>query len=117
MVNKVTLIGYIGTDPVFEKVTDEKIPLLKFRLATNEKYFDSNEEWKTDVQWHSVVLWREFAKGAQKALKKGFLIYLEGRLVHNAWNDNEGNKHYTTEVVATGFKLLSKKVIKENAPS
>ena len=91
MVNKVILIGNLGKDPEIRKL-ESGATVARFSLATNENYKDKSGEWQTQTEWHDVVLWRNLAERAENSLKKGFMIYLEGKLTTRSWEDQEGNK-------------------------
>jgi single-strand DNA-binding protein len=108
MVNKVILIGNLGKDPEIRKL-ESGASVARFSLATNENYKDKSGEWQTQTEWHDVVLWRNLAERAENSLKKGFMIYLEGKLTTRSWEDQEGNKRRTTEVVGSYFRNLTKK--------
>lgn len=109
MVNKVVLIGNLGKDPEIRHL-ENGTSVGKFSVATNESYKDKNSgEWKTQTEWHDVVVWRGLAERAERDLKKGKLVYVEGKLTHRKWQDKDGNDRYTTEVVANTFRLLEKR--------
>ncbi|MFK7806583.1 MAG: single-stranded DNA-binding protein [Saprospiraceae bacterium] len=108
MVNKVTLIGNLGRDPEIRRL-ESGSAVGKFSLATNESYKDKNGEWQTQTEWHDIVVWRNLAERAERDLKKGKLIYVEGKLTHRKWQDKEGNDRYNTEVVANSWRLLEKR--------
>ena len=77
---------------------------------TNENYKDrTSGEWITQTEWHSVVAWRLLAERAEQQLKKGKLVYIEGKLTHRTWQDDKGNTRYSTEVVANTLRLLEKR--------
>ena len=105
-VNKVILIGNLGKDPEV-KYLEGGVALAKFPLATSETYKDrSTGEKKSTTEWHNVILWRGLAEVAEKYLNKGSLVYIEGKLRTRSWEDQEGNKKYTTEVVADNMTML-----------
>ena len=108
MVNKVILIGNLGKDPEIRRL-ESGAAVARFSLATNENYKDKSGEWQTQTEWHDVVLWRNLAERAESFLKKGYMIYLEGKLTTRSWEDQEGNKRRTTEVVGSYFRNLTKK--------
>ena len=108
MVNKVTLIGNLGRDPEVRRL-ENGVAVAKLNLATNESYRDSNGEWQNQTEWHSVVLWRWLAERAEQNLKKGSLVYIEGKLTTRKWQDKDGNDRYTTEVVANTMRSLDKR--------
>jgi single-strand DNA-binding protein len=107
MINKVILIGNIGRDPEVRHLENGAI-VAKMSVATNESYQDKDEQWKTLTEWHEVVLWRQLAQRAEKVLKKGMLVYIEGKLTHRSWEDKNGIKRYATEVVAKTMRRLTK---------
>ena len=105
MVNKVTLIGNLGQDPEVRRL-ENGVAVAKFSVATTERYKDRNGEQQSQTEWHNVVVWRGLAEVAEKYLKKGKQIYVEGKLTHRKWQDKDGNTRYTTEVVANNFQML-----------
>ncbi|MBK9109430.1 MAG: single-stranded DNA-binding protein [Saprospiraceae bacterium] len=107
MLNKVCLIGNLGKDPEF-RTLESGATKANFSLATNESYKDRNGNWQKATEWHDIVLWRSMAERA-KSLKKGMLVYLEGKLTHRKWTDKEGRDHYTTEVVGDLLRILEKR--------
>ena len=108
MVNKVILIGNLGSDPEIRHL-ESGASVAKFSLATNENYRDKNGEWQKVTEWHDVVVWRQLAERASQTLKKGDAIYLEGKLSTRKWEDSEGNPRRTTEVVANYFRVLNRR--------
>lgn len=108
MVNRVILIGNLGADPEV-RTLESGAMVAKIRLATNENYRDKSGEWQTQTEWHDVVMWRYLAERAQEYLKKGAQIYIEGKLTHRLWDDKDGNKRKTTEVVAATFRQLGRR--------
>ena len=108
MINKVVLIGNLGRDPEIRRLENGSA-VGKFSIATNENYKDKAGEWQTQTEWHDIVVWRHLAERAEKDLKKGKLVYVEGKLTHRKWQDKEGVDRYTTEVVANVLRLLEKR--------
>ncbi len=108
MLNRVTLIGNLGKDPEVRHL-ESGSAVGKFSVATNESYKDKVGEWQTNTEWHNIVCWRNLAERAERSLKKGSLVYVEGKLTTRKWQDKEGNDKYTTEVVANTFRLLEKR--------
>lgn len=99
-INKVILVGNLGKDP--EVMTYENgVKRAAFSLATTESYKDKSDNWVEQTEWHNIVLWRWLA---EKNLIKGDKIYLEGRIRTRSWDDDNGNKRYTTEI--QGDKVL-----------
>jgi len=108
MVNKVILIGNLGRDPEIRRLENGAV-VAKFSVATNESYKDKNGEWQDQTEWHNVVAWRTMAEKAESTLKKGTTVYIEGKLSHRTWKDQDGNDRYATEVVANYLRSLTKK--------
>lgn len=108
MVNKVILIGRLGRDPEVRH-TGSGTPVCNFTLATNERFKDRNGEWQDRTEWHRIVAWSRLAEQCANLLSKGKLCYIEGRLQTRDWNDREGNKRQTTEVVAGLMRVLTPK--------
>lgn len=106
-VNKVTLLGNIGKDLEY-KVTPSGIPLCKFSVATSESYKDkATDEWKSSTEWHNVECWRGIAETANKHLKKGSKVYIEGKLKTDQY-DKDGVTQYRTKVVVSEIVVLEK---------
>ena len=107
-VNKVILIGNLGRDPEIKKL-ENGATLASFSMATSESYTDKVSGKKIEnTDWHDVVLWRGLAQLAEKFLKKGMKIYVEGRLKKRSWQDREGNTRYNVEVIGDEMTILSK---------
>lgn len=108
MVNRVILIGNLGRDPEIRSLENGAV-VAKFPLATNENYRDKTGEWQQTTEWHDIVVWRALAERAETTLKKGATVYVEGKLTHRTWQDQDGNNRRTTEVVASYFRLIGGK--------
>lgn len=106
--NKVTLIGNLGKDPENQTLTGD-LSVSKFTLATTEIFKDKNGQLHVQTDWHTIVLWRSLAELAKKYLNKGSLVYIEGKLKTRQFEDKEGKKRYTTEVVAEQLIMLDKR--------
>ena len=106
--NKVQLIGNLGQDPEIINLESGKT-LAKFSIATNESYKNAEGEKVTDTQWHNVVAWGKTADIVEKYLVKGKEVAIEGKLTTRTWDDKEGNKRYTTEVVCNELLMLGGK--------
>ncbi len=106
MVNRVILIGNLGRDPEVRRLENGAV-VAKFPIATNESYRDKSGEWQTLTEWHDVVVWRTLAERAESQLKKGSLVYVEGKLTHRTWQDQDGNNRYSTEVVGNYFRSIT----------
>ncbi|MCI0422089.1 MAG: single-stranded DNA-binding protein [Acidobacteria bacterium] len=106
--NKVILVGRLGKDPEL-KYTQGGTPVVKFSLATDETWKDQSGEKQQRTEWHNIVAWRKLAEICGQYLNKGKLVYIEGKLQTRSWDDKEGHKRYTTEVVADNMVMLSGK--------
>ena len=105
-VNKVILVGNLGSDPEV-KTTPSGAEVANFSLATSESWTDkASGEKQTKTEWHRLVLWRRLAEVAGQYLKKGAKIYVEGKLETRSWEDKEGQKRFTTEVVVHQLEML-----------
>jgi single-strand DNA-binding protein len=104
-VNKVILVGRLGKDPE-TRYTSSGQAVCNFSMATDETYKDRAGERQKRTEWHRIVVWAKQAEIAQQYLHKGSLIYLEGRIQTRQWDDREGQKRTTTEIVATNFRML-----------
>ena len=104
-VNKVILVGRLGRDPE-TRYTGGGQAVANFSIATDESYKDRNGERQKRTEWHRLVVWGKQAEVVQKFLKKGSQAYFEGRLQTREWQDKEGQKKTTTEVVVTDFRFL-----------
>ena len=105
-VNKAILIGRLGKDPEV-RYTPDGAMVTNFNLATDEQWKDKNGEKVQKTEWMNIVMWGKLAEVAQQYLKKGQLVYLEGKLQTRSWEGkDDGVKHYTTEIVAQTLKML-----------
>ena len=104
-INKVILIGNLGNDPEMRH-TPSGAGVCEFRLATNEAWTDKQGQRQERTEWHRVVVWGKKAEVCSKYLSKGRQVYVEGRLRTRSWEDKEGNKRYTTEVIANDVQFL-----------
>jgi len=104
-VNKVILIGNLGADPEL-RYTSSGSPVADLRLATSRKYTTKDGGTQEDTQWHRVVVWGKQAEHCKEYLAKGRQVYVEGRLQTRQWEDREGHKRWTTEVVAERVQFL-----------
>ncbi|MCO6358879.1 single-stranded DNA-binding protein [Roseivirga pacifica] len=104
-VNKVILVGNLGKDPEVRHL-DNGRAVANFSLATSETYKNKQGERVTNTEWHNIVLWTPLAEIAERFLKKGGQVYIEGKLTTRSWDDQDGNKRYTTEVVGREMTLL-----------
>ena len=104
-VNKVILVGRLGRDPE-TRYTGGGQAVANFSLATDESYKDRNGERQKRTEWHKIVVWGKQAEIAQQYLKKGSLVFIEGRIQSREWQDKEGQKRTSFEIVANNFRML-----------
>jgi single-strand DNA-binding protein len=107
-INKVILVGNVGRDPEVRHL-DKGVAVANFSLATTETYTAKTGEKVSTTEWHNIVAWRGLAEVAEKYVKKGSQLFIEGRIKTRAWDDKEGVKHYTTEIFADTMQLLGKR--------
>jgi single-strand DNA-binding protein len=113
--NKVMIIGRLGRDPEMRYTPSGK-PVTTFSIATSRSWNTSEGERRTDTEWFNVVAWGNLAEICKQYLNKGHLVYVEGRLQTRRWDDPEGNKHVSTEIVANEMIMLSERRDAELAP-
>ena len=106
-VNKVILVGNLGADPIM-RYTPNGTAVVNFSIATTEKFTNKSGERESRTEWHRVVAWSKLAEICNQYLKKGKQIYVEGRLQTRSWDDQSGNKRYTTEVVVNNMVMLGR---------
>ena len=109
--NKVMLIGNVGRDPEVRYLDGQSgnAKVATFTLATTERYRDRNGETRENTEWHNIVAWRNTADVVERFVRKGTQLYIEGRIRTRSWDDQTGNKRYTTEILADNLQLLGKK--------
>ncbi len=106
--NKVMLIGNLGRDPEI-RFTPDGSPVATFSIATGEVWTDKNGTRQERTEWHNIVAWNRLADLAKRYLTKGRQVYVEGRIRTREWDDKEGNKRRTTEIIASQMVLLGSK--------
>ncbi len=104
-VNKVILVGRLGRDPE-TRYTSSGQAVANFSVATDETYKDRAGERQKRTEWHKIVVWGKQAEIAQQYLRKGSLVFIEGRIQSREWQDREGNKRTSFEIVANNFRML-----------
>lgn len=105
-VNKVILVGRLGKDPEV-RYTPSGAAVANFSIATSEEWKDKNTGEKQErTEWHRIVAWRRLGEICGEYLHKGSQIYIEGKLQTRSWEDRDGNKRYTTEIVAQNMQML-----------
>jgi single-strand DNA-binding protein len=108
-INKVILIGNSGKEPEYKTLQDGT-PVGKLTIATTESYRLKTGDVESRTEWHSIIIWRGLATFASKYIKKGSLLYIEGKLRSRQYADKQGQKKFITEVVADELLLLDKKI-------
>ncbi len=105
MVNRVFLIGRLGRDPEL-RYTQSRTAVANFSMATDERWADSDGNRQQRTEWHRIVAFGKLGEICGKYLKKGRLVFIEGRIQTREWDDRDGNKRYTTEIVASNMQML-----------
>lgn len=109
MINKVILIGNVGADPEI-RTLESGVKMARLRIATTERIYNREaQESRDHTEWHSVVLWRNLADVADRFVRKGSQVYIEGRLRSREWTDQQGVKRYSIEILADDMKMLGRK--------
>ena len=109
MVNKVILVGNVGSDPEV-RTLEGGAKVARIRLATTERLYDrASNETKEHTEWHTITLWRGLADVVDRYVRKGTQLYIEGRLRTREWMDKDNNKRYTTEILADTMNLLGRR--------
>ena len=111
--NKVILVGNLGKDPE-TRYLDENTAVCKFPFATSEVYKNREGEKITQTEWHNIVLWRGLAQVAEKYVKKGSQLYIDGRIRTRSYDDKDGNKRYITEIVGDNMQMLGRRQDDQN---
>jgi single-strand DNA-binding protein len=116
-VNKVILLGNLGKDPEIQNF-ESGVKKAAFSLATTEVYKNKEGNKIEQTEWHNIVLWRDLAEVAEKYLKKGAQIYIEGKIRTRSWEDKENNKRYVTEIIGDNMTMLrtKKETPHDNSP-
>ena len=109
MINKVILIGNVGADPEV-RALEGGVKVARLRIATTERIYNrQTQETKEHTEWHNVTLWRNLADVADRFIRKGSQVYIEGSRRTRDWTDKDGNKRYATEIVANDLKMLGRR--------
>jgi len=108
-VNRVTLVGNVGELPRVSERDGEAF-VANFPLATNEVWRNKEGEEVRRTEWHRIIVWNKAADIVKQHVKKGDALYVEGKISTNSWDDKEGNKHYSTEIVCDNFLFLSPRI-------
>jgi single-strand DNA-binding protein len=113
--NKCMIIGNLGRDPEM-RYTPSGQAVTQFTVATNRNYRDQSGEWQKETEWFRVVVWAQQAERAAENLRKGHKVYVEGRIQTRQWEDQSGQKRYTTELIANQVTSLERRERDEDAP-
>jgi single-strand DNA-binding protein len=114
--NKVILIGNAGKDPDIRHL-DSGIAVITLPVVTTERVKDRNGEWREISEWHNVVFWRTLAETVEKYVHKGTQILVEGKLRNRSWEDQNGQKRYTAEIIAESLKVLYRRDNNNSQPN
>jgi single-strand DNA-binding protein len=109
--NKAMIIGNLGRDPEM-RYTPNGQAVTQFTVAVNRNYKDASGEWKEETEWFRVVAWGPLAERTAEYLRKGRKVYVEGRLQTRTWEDQDGQKHYTTELIANTVTPWTRDLVK-----
>jgi len=105
-INKVILVGHLGKDPDL-RIIQDNVSVLSFPLATVDHIVKDGQRVE-QTEWHNIIMWRGMAEAAKKVLKKGKLVYIEGKCRTRSFEDKSGIKKYTTEIIVESFVLLGR---------
>lgn len=109
MINKVILVGRVGADPKIRTMGESGVKTARLRLATTEKWYNKEKnETEELTEWHNVTLWRNLADVADKYVRKGTLLYIEGTIHYRKWQDNNGVERQMTDITANTMQMLNK---------
>jgi single-strand DNA-binding protein len=108
MINKVTLVGNVGKDPDVNYIQPD-VAVAKFPLATDESFKRKDGTWDNRSQWHNIVAWRFAAQYVENNIKKGQLVYVEGKIQTRKYEDQNGQEKYITEIIANTIRILNKR--------
>lgn len=109
MINKVILVGRVGADPEIKVMGDSGVKTARIRLATSEKWFNKETNQTEELtEWHNVTLWRNLADVADKYVRKGSLLYVEGTIHYRKWQGKDGVERQMTDITATTMQMLNK---------
>ena len=112
-INKAILIGRLGSDPEI-RYTPSGVAVANFSIATSEEWKDKDTGDKQErTEWHRIVVWRRLAEICGEYLSKGRQVYVEGRIQTRSWEDRDGNKRYTTEIIANDVQFLGTRDMSE----
>jgi single-strand DNA-binding protein len=104
--NRVTLVGNLGQDPEV-RYLENGVAVGRFSVATSERYQDTEGNWQNrPPEWHNIVVWRNLAERAEKELKKGMAVYIEGQINYRTYDDKDGNQKKITDILARSFRAF-----------
>lgn len=102
------MIGNLGKDPEVRRLESGAV-VARYPIATNENYKDNSGNWHTITEWHDIVAWRGLAERSERDLKKGSLVFVEGKIRKRKWQDRDGNDRYSTDIIAAVIRPLEKR--------
>jgi single-strand DNA-binding protein len=114
--NKCMIIGNLGRDPEM-RYTPSGQAVTQFSVATNRNFRDQQGEWQSETEWFRVVIWGDRGERAAEQLRKGHKVYVEGRIQTRQWEDQSGNKRYTTELIADRVSSLERRDREDGPPA
>ncbi len=115
MVNRVILVGHLGQDPEM-RYTSSGTAVTNFSVATNERWNNQNGERQERTEWHKIVTWSKLAEISNQYLTKGQLVFIEGRIQTREWDDRDGNKRRTTEIIASDMRMMTPRGTNGHSP-
>ena len=113
--NKCMIIGNLGRDPEM-RYTPSGQAVTQFTVATNRRWRDQQDEWQEETEWFRVVVWGQQAERVAERIRKGNKVYVEGRIQTRQWEDQSGQKRYTTELIANQVTSLERRDRDDEAP-
>lgn len=116
MINKVTLIGRVGGEPDIKKL-ENGTTVARFSLATSDSYKDKDGNFQESTEWHNIVAWRDLAERVEKNIKKGILVFVEGKVTYRKYTDKDGIERTVTDIVAAVVRGLEKKEATTEQPN
>lgn len=109
MINKVILVGRVGADPEIRRMGESGVKTARIRLATSEKWYNKDTKQTEELtEWHAIILWRNLADVADKYVRKGSLLYIEGTIHYHRWQGKDGVERQSTDITASTMQMLNK---------
>lgn len=108
MINKVILVGNVGRDPEVNYIQPD-VAVARFSVATDESYKKKDGTWENRSEWHRITAWRGQAQYCERSIRKGQMVYVEGKLQTRKYQDQNGVEKYTTDIIANTIRILNKR--------